>query len=52
VKTDRSVLSIVMVIVILDNEKVSYILIDTAFSGDINVIKKEAENLLRYTALQ
>ena len=32
-----------------NNEKVKYMLIDVAISGDRNVIKKEAEDFLKYT---
>jgi hypothetical protein len=35
-------------IIIRDNEKVTCMLIDVAISGDRNVIKKEAERILKY----
>jgi len=35
-------------IIIYDNEKGTCVLTDTAISGDRNVIKKEAEKILRY----
>ena len=38
-------------IIILDNEKGTCILIDVAISGDRNVIKKEAEKILKYKDL-
>jgi len=38
-------------IVIRDNEKGTYMLIDVAISGDRNVIKKEAEKILKYKYL-
>ena len=34
-----------------DNEEGTCMLIDVAISGDRNVIKKEAENILKYTDL-
>ena len=38
-------------IIIRDNEKVTCVLIDAAISGDRNVIKKEAEKILKYQDL-
>jgi hypothetical protein len=38
-------------IVIRDNEKRTCMLIDVAISGDINVIKKEVEKILKYKDL-
>jgi len=38
-------------IIIPDNEKGTCMLIDVAISGDINVIKNEAENILKYKDL-
>ena len=39
---------IIMIIIIRDNEKRTCILIDVAISADSNVIKKEAEKILKY----
>jgi hypothetical protein len=39
-------------IVIRDNEKRTCMLIDVAISGDRNVIKKEAVEILKYRVLQ
>ena len=39
------------VIIIRDNEKGTCMLIDVAISGDRNVIKKEAEKILKYEDL-
>jgi len=38
-------------IIIRDNEKGTCVLIDVAISGDRNLIKKEAENILKYKDL-
>ena len=38
-------------IIIRDNEKGTYMLIDVAISGDRNVFKKEAEKILKYKDL-
>jgi len=38
-------------IIIRDNEKGTYMLVDVAISGDRNVIKKEAEKILKYKDL-
>jgi hypothetical protein len=42
---------IIIIIIIRDNEKGTCMLIDVATSGDRNVIKKEAENILKYKDL-
>jgi hypothetical protein len=39
-------------IIIRDNEKGTCMLIDVAISGDRNVVKKEAEKILKYTNLK
>ena len=46
-KTDRTIRKNNPDIVIRDNEKVTCLLIDNAISGDRNVIKKEAEKILK-----
>jgi len=46
VQTDRTIPNNKPDIIIRDNEKVTYMLIDVAISGDRNVIKKEAEEIL------
>ena len=51
VQTDRTIPSNKPDIVIRDNEKGTYMLIDVAISGDRNVIKKEAEMFLKYKDL-
>ena len=38
-------------VIIRDNQKGTCMLIDVAMSGDRNVIKKEAENILKYKDL-
>jgi len=38
-------------IIIHDNKKGTYVLIDFAISGDRNVIKREAEKVLKYADL-
>jgi len=48
VQTDRTIPSNKPDIIIRDNEKGTCMLIDVAISGDRNVIKKEAENILKY----
>jgi hypothetical protein len=48
VQTDRTIPSNKPDIVIWDNEKGTYMLIDVAISGDRNVIQKEAEKILKY----
>ena len=42
---------IIIIIIIRDNEKGTCMLIDVAISGDRNVIKKEAEKILKYKYL-
>jgi hypothetical protein len=51
VQTDRAIPSNKPDIIIRDNEKGTCMLIDVAISGDRNVIKKEAENILNYKDL-
>ena len=51
VQTDRTICSNKPDIIIRDNEKGTYMLIDVAISGDRNVIKKEAEKILKYKDL-
>jgi len=51
IQTDRSITNNKPDIIIRDNEKETYTLIDVAFSGDRNVIKKEAEKILKYKDL-
>ena len=50
-QTDRTIHSNKPDIIIGDNEKRTYILIDVAIPGDRNVIKKEAEKILKYEDL-
>jgi len=47
IQTDRSVSNNKPDITIRDNEKGTCMLIDVAISGDRNVIKKEAEKILK-----
>ena len=47
VQTDRTIPNNKPDIIIRDNEKGTCMLIDVAISGDRNVIKKEAENILK-----
>ena len=47
VQTDRTVPNNKPDIIICDNEKGTCMLIDVAMSGDRNVIKKEAEKILK-----
>jgi hypothetical protein len=42
---------ITIIIIIRDNEKGTFMLIDVEISGDRNVIKKEAEKILKYKDL-
>jgi len=42
---------IIIIIIIRDNEKGTYMLIKVAISGDRNVIKTKAENILKYKEL-
>jgi hypothetical protein len=51
VQTDRSIPNNKPDIIIRDNEKGTYMLIDVAIPGDRNVIKKEAEKILKYKDL-
>ena len=50
-KTDRAIPNNKTDIIISDNEKRTCMLIDVAISGDRNVIKKEAEKILKYKDL-
>ena len=45
------IIIIIIIIIIRDNEKGTCMLIDVAISGDRNVIKKEAEKILKYKDL-
>jgi hypothetical protein len=51
VQTDRTIPNNEPDITISDNEKATCMLIDVAISGDRNVIKKEAEKILKYKDL-
>ena len=51
VQTDRTIPNNKPDIIILDNEKGTCMLIDIAISGDRNVIKKEADQILKYKNL-
>jgi len=51
VKTDRTIPNNKPDIIIRDNEKGTCMLIDVAFPGDRNLIKKEAEKILKYKDL-
>jgi len=51
VQTDRTIANNKPDIIIRDNGKGTCMLIDVAISGDRNVIKKEAEKILKYTDL-
>ena len=51
VQTDRTIPNNKPDIIIRDNEKGTCLLIDVAISGDRNVIKKEAERILKYKDL-
>ena len=51
VQTDRTIPNNKPDIIIRDNEKGTCMLIDVAISGDRNVIKKEAEKVLKYKDL-
>ena len=48
IQTDRTIPNNKPDIIIRDNEKRTSMLIDVAISGDRNVIKKEAEKILKY----
>ena len=52
VQTDRTIPNNKPDIIIRDNEKGTCMLIDLAISGDRNVIKKEAEKILKYKNLK
>jgi hypothetical protein len=51
IKTDRTIPNNKPDIIIRDNEKGTCMLIDVSISGDRNVIKKEAEKILKYKDL-
>jgi hypothetical protein len=51
VQTDRTTPNNKPDIIIRDNEKGTCVLIDVAIRGDRNVIKKEAEKILKYKTL-
>jgi len=51
VQTDRTIPNNKPVIIIRDNEKRTCMLIDVRISGDRNVIKNEAEKILKYKDL-
>jgi len=51
VQTDRTIPNNKPDIIIRDTEKRTCMLIDVAISGDRNVIKKEAEKILKYKDL-
>jgi hypothetical protein len=51
VQTDRTIPNNKPDIIICDNEKRTCTLIDVAISGNRNVIKKEAEKILKYKDL-
>jgi hypothetical protein len=51
VQTDRTIGSNKPDIIIWDNEKGVFMVIDVAIPGDRNVIKKEAEKILKYKDL-
>ena len=51
VQTDRTIPNNKPEIIIHDNEKGTCMLIDVAISGDRNMIKKEAEKILKYKDL-
>ena len=51
VQTERNIPNNKLYIIIRDNEAGTCMLIDVAISGDRNVIKKEAEKILKYKDL-
>jgi hypothetical protein len=51
VQTDRTIPNNKPDVIIRDKEKGTFMLIDVAISGDRNVIKKEAEKILKYKDL-
>jgi hypothetical protein len=48
VRTDRPIPKNKPAVIIRDIEKRPFLFIDTAISGDRNVIRKEAEEVLKY----
>jgi hypothetical protein len=52
VQTDRTIPNNKPYTIIRDNEKRTWMLIDVAIPGDRNVIKKEAEKILKYKDLK
>jgi len=52
VQTDRTIPNNKSDIIIRDNEKGTCVLIDVAISGDRNLIKKEADMILKYKDLK
>jgi len=51
VTTQLQLIIIIIIIIIIDNEKGTCMLINVAISGDRNLIKKEAEKILKYKDL-
>ena len=51
VQTDRNIPDNKPDVIIHDNENGTYMLVCVSISGDRNVIKKEAENILKYKDL-
>ena len=51
IQTNRTIPNNKPDIIISDNEKRTCVLIDVAISGERNVIKKEAEKILKYNDL-
>jgi len=51
VQTDRTIPNNKPDIIIRDNKKITCMLIDVAIPGDRNVIKREAEKILKYKDL-
>ena len=52
IQTDKTIPNNKPDIIIRDNDKGTCMLIDVAISGDRNVIKKEAEKILKYKTSQ
>jgi hypothetical protein len=52
VTSDRTIPNNQPVATICDNDKGTCLVIDNVFSGNRNVIKKEAEKILKYTDLR
>jgi hypothetical protein len=48
VQTDRTIRNNKLDVIIRDNEKETYVLIDASVSGGRNVNNKEAEKILKY----